>query len=327
MTKLPAITTLGAATIDAFVWSRAFSEIRSAQFATGVGECFSLGSKIDIERFVLSTGGGATNAAATFANLGFRTACACAVGDDLFGTAVRDDVRGRGIGRQAIVTLPGEQTAFSTILVMPSGERTVLVHRGASEKLTAARVPWNKIRGEWLYATSVGGRLDLFKAALRHAVRARMRVFWNPGGKDIAHGLAALGPLLRGVSVLSLNREEAATLTGRQVKDTEGMLRDLHAFVPGVVFTDGAAGAWWSDGERLLFAKPSGVKAVNRTGAGDAFGSGFLAGFVCWGDPAKALQLATVNAESVIQKIGAKAGILTRWPSAAALHKIRITTR
>lgn len=327
MTKLPAIATLGAATIDAFVWSRAFSEIRSTRFATGVGECFSLGSKIDIDHFVLSTGGGATNAAATFANLGFRTSCGCAIGDDLFGRAVREDFRTRGIGAEAIAVLPGEQTAFSTILVMPSGERTVLVHRGASEKLTAARVPWKKLRGEWLYMTSVGGRMDVLKAAMAHAARAKMRVFWNPGGKDIAHGLRALKPHLRGVSVLSLNREEAATLTGRQVKDTDGMLRDLHLFVPGVVFTDGAHGAWWSDGDRLLFAKPTGAKAVNRTGAGDAFGSGFLAGFVRWGDPSKALQLATLNAESVIGKIGAKTGLLRRWPSAAAFKKIRITVR
>lgn len=327
MKRLPHIATLGAATIDAFVWSRAFSEIRSSRFSTGVGECFSLGTKIDIDRFVLSTGGGATNAAATFANLGFGTVCACAVGDDLFGRAVKDDLRERGIGADAMAVLPGEQTAFSTILVMPSGERTVLVHRGASEKLTAARVPWQKLRGAWLYMTSVGGRMDVLKAALAHAARAKMRVFWNPGGKDIAHGLRALGPLFKGVSVLSLNREEAATLTGRPVKDTAGMLRDLHAFVPGIAFTDGPAGAWWSDGERLLFAKPTGARAVNRTGAGDAFGSGFLAGFVRWSDPAKALQLGTLNAEGVIQKIGAKTGLVRRWPSSAALTKIRITAR
>lgn len=327
MTRLPRIATLGAATIDAFVWSRAFSEIRSARFPSGVGECFSLGAKIDIDRFVLSTGGGATNAAATFANLGFGVTCGCAVGDDLFGRAVKDDFRERGIGTEAVAVLPGEQTAFSTILVMPSGERTVLVHRGASEHLTAARVPWKTLRGAWLYMTSVGGRMDVLKAAVAHAARARMRVFWNPGGKDIAHGMRALAPLLRRIDVLSLNREEAATLTGRQVKDTHGMLRDLHAVVPGIVFTDGSHGAWWSSGDRLLFATPTGAKAVNRTGAGDAFGSGFLAGFVRFGDPAKALQLATANAEGVIQKIGAKTGLLRRWPSAAALRKIRITAR
>ncbi len=325
MPASPRIVTLGAAVIDAFVWSRAFSEMRSSRFPSGAGGCFSLGSKIDIDTFVLSTGGGATNAAATFANLGLPVTCAAAVGDDLFGNAVREDLKRRGIGTQAIVTLPGEQTAFSTILVMPSGERTILTHRGASEKFAPARVPWARMRGDWLYMTSLGGRLDLLKAVVARAARAKMRIFWNPGGKDIAHGMRVLKPLLRGMDILDMNREEAATFTGRPLKDTQGMIRDLHLLVPGVLLTDGAAGAWWSDGDRLLFAKPTGVKAVNRTGAGDAFGSGFLAGFAKNGDPARALQLATVNAESVIQKIGAKTGLLARWPSAAALAKVRIT--
>lgn len=325
MPELPRITTLGAATIDAFVWSRAFSEIRSSRFATGVGECFSLGSKIDIDRFVLATGGGATNAAATFARLGFPVSCACAVGGDFFAGAVREDLAERGIGIELMATIPGGQTAFSTILVMPSGERTVLVHRGASEQLAPARVPWRKLRGEWLYMTSLGGRLDLLKAALAQAARRKMRVFWNPGGKDIAHGMRALRPLLGSVAILDMNREEAATFTGRPVKDTDGMLRDLTRLGPSALFTDGEKGAWWCDGQHMLFAKPTGVKAVNRTGAGDAFGSGFLVGVARWEDPARALQLGTLNAESVIRKIGAKTGLLARWPSAAALRRVRIT--
>lgn len=324
---LPKITTLGAATVDAFVWARGFSEMRSARFTTGVGECFSLGAKIDIDRFVLSTGGGATNAAATFAALGVPTRPVCGVGEDAFAAALVEDFAARRIPTDGLVRLPGTQTAFSVILVMPSGERTVLVHRGASERLAPKHVPWRKLDGRWLYMTSLGGRRDLLTAALRHAAARRMRVFWNPGGKDIAHGLRVLGPSLKRLAILDMNREEAATLTGRPLEDTEGMLRDVHRFVPGVLMTDGAKGAWWSDGERLLFAKPTGVTAVNRTGAGDAFGSGFLAGFVRWGDAAKAMQLATVNAEGVIRKIGAKTGLLSRWPSAAALRTIRITRR
>lgn len=322
---LPKISTLGAATVDAFIWAHGFSEVRSPRFTSGVGECFSLGSKIDIQKFVLSTGGGATNAAATFAALGFPVRCVAGVGEDVFAAALREDLARRGIPAAGLVPVAGAQTAFSTILVMPSGERTVLVHRGASERLVPKDVPWKALSGTWLYMTSLGGRLDLLKAALAHAARGRMQVFWNPGGKDIAHGMRALGPSLAQVAILDMNREEAATFTGRPLADTEGMLKDLHRFVPGVLLTDGEKGAWWSDGERLLFAKPTGVKAVNRTGAGDAFGSGFLAGFTRWGDAAKALQLGTLNAEGVIRKIGAKTGLLPRWPSAAALRTIRIT--
>lgn len=327
MKRLPRIATLGAATLDAFVWTRGFSEMRSARFATGIGECFSLGTKIDIEHFVLSTGGGATNAAATFAHLGFPVRCIAGVGEDVFAAAVREDLAAHTVAVDGLVRVHGAQTAFSTILVMPSGERTVLVHRGASEKLGPRDIPWTKLAGAWLYMTSLGGRGDVLGAVMAHARRKRMRVFWNPGSKDIARGMRALAGHLRGIDVLDMNREEAATFTGRPLADTDGMLKDLHRFVPGVLLTDGEKGAWWSDGERVLFAKPTGAKAVNRTGAGDAFGSGFLAGFVRTGKPSAALQLGTLNAEGVIKKIGAKTGLLRRWPGPSALAKVRIIAR
>ncbi len=319
------VITVGAATIDAFVWSKGFRTVRGREFATGVGECFSLGSKIDIDRFELTTGGGATNAAATFANLNFRTACLAATGDDLFGAGIRADLAKRGVDASLMQKLHAEQTAFSTILVVPSGERTVLVSRGASEKLAPGRVPWGRVRAKWIYMTSLGGNLAFARAVFRQAAKRGSRVFWNPGSKDLAHG-DRLRPLLRGVAVLDLNREEAARLTGKPLGDLRGMIRDLRALCPGMVLiTDGEKGAYLAEGKQTWFAKPTGVKAVNRTGAGDSFGSGFLAGFLRYGDRTRALQCATVNAESVIQKIGAKTGVLAHWPTAAALKNVKVS--
>jgi len=56
-----------------------------------------------------------------------------------------------------------------------------------------------------------------------------------------------------------------------------------------------------------------------KTGAGDAFGSGFLSGLLQKNDIEYAIQLATANATSCIQKIGAKNGLLKKdewgsWP-------------
>ena len=58
---------------------------------------------------------------------------------------------------------------------------------------------------------------------------------------------------------------------------------------------------------------------VERTGAGDAFGSGFVSEYVRSGDIKKAIQFATANASSVVAQFGAKAGILKSgdwgpWP-------------
>jgi sugar/nucleoside kinase (ribokinase family) len=79
------------------------------------------------------------------------------------------------------------------------------------------------------------------------------------------------------------------------------------------VMTDGARGAIVSDGRYIYRA---GIfkekKLVDRTGAGDAFGSGFVAGFILKKDIHFALRLASANATSVVEKIGAQAGILRR---------------
>lgn len=318
------IVTIGAATIDAFVWSRQFSTLRSSKFVGGVGECFSLGAKIDIDRFALSTGGGATNAAATFVHQGYTASCLSAIGDDIFGAAVLDDFQTNGIATNLLVTMKGQHTAFSTILVMPSGERTVLVHRGASEMLVPKLVSWNKVSGEWIYMTSLAGRLDMLKAVLAHAAKKQIKVFWNPGAKDLLHGPAVLKPYLRQLAVLDVNREEAALLTKRPLANLSAMLRDLHTLSAGVLVTDGAKGAYWSDGEGTLFVRPSAAKAVNRTGAGDAFGSGFLASWIQSGSAERALRAGVANAEGVIQDIGAKAGLLRRAPTSAQLRKFRV---
>ena len=319
------VITIGAATIDAFVWSKSFQTLKSSEFSTGIGECFSLGSKIDISRLEIATGGGATNAAATFANLGFHTGIATRVGKDMFGRTVREDLADRGITIDHVVRDPKQHTGFSTILVVPSGERTVLTFRGASEHFVLENVP--KTPAKWYYVTNLAGRFDVLKKiiTLRQAQGDKTKIFWNPGSADLRLGLERLRPILRAVDVLDLNREEAAALTGLLPDQLKEMIKKIATFFRGIlIITDGDRGAHAHDGTRLHFVAPRDVKAINRTGAGDAFGSGFLAGWMKTNDLVRGLQLAALNAESVIQKIGAKAGLLTKWPAEKTLNEIVI---
>lgn len=317
------VITIGAATIDAFVWAKEFREIRSSKFSTGVGECFSLGSKIDIDRFVQTTGGGATNCAATFSNFKLKTACVTRVGEDLFGEGIKLDLKRHGIATDFVVSSNKEQTAFSTILVVPSGERTVLVYRGPSERFNPKEVPWTNLNTRWFYVTNLAGNKAMLEKIVATAKHGGSKIFYNPGKADIRRGISR--KLMSGISVLNLNREEAAELTGKASSDIKAMLRGLQKMTKGIVLiTDGDHGAYFFDGTKMLFAKPRAIKAINRTGAGDAFGSGFLVGWMKKKDPTPALQLATHNAESVIQKIGAKAGLLTVMPSEKTLAHVRV---
>jgi sugar/nucleoside kinase (ribokinase family) len=115
---------------------------------------------------------------------------------------------------------------------------------------------------------------------------------------------------------LILNKEEACSVTGCPIADNKKILEKICYKLPGiVVVTDGPRGAMVCDNKQHYFVGTHGVKPLDTLGAGDAFGSGFLAGFIKFkGDIQKSLQLATANSESVIQHLGAKKGILKKMP-------------
>ena len=78
-----------------------------------------------------------------------------------------------------------------------------------------------------------------------------------------------------------------------------------------VCVTYGMEGNKVSYGKIIYSAKPHNIKAVERTGAGDAFASGFVSAFIKYGDVKKGIEYGTTNAESIIQSIGAKNGLLS----------------
>ena len=317
------IITVGAGTRDVFLISDQFKFIESSVFETGMGECVSLGSKIEIEQVIHSTGGGATNAAVTFARLGFGCATVCKVGNDHLGRDLIIDLQRDGVNTTLIKRAKGD-TGYSTLLTdAKSGERSVLVYRGVSATLGETDVPWKDCIASWFYLTSLGGRgAGLTKRIISQALRCDARVAWNPGGKEIALGMRVLRPLIANAAILILNREEAERLTGE--KKLEAIFEALR--VPGnvIIITDGANGAYAQKDRERYFAPATGRKAVSRTGAGDAFGSGFVAAYMKAGRLPYALAVATLNAEGVIGKIGAKAGILSRFPSPQQLKRVKV---
>ena len=118
-----------------------------------------------------------------------------------------------------------------------------------------------------------------------------------------------------------MNREEAAQCTSIPYEKEIAIFKELDTIVKGiVVMTDGPRGAIVSDGRTLyragIFKE---TRRVDRTGAGDAFGAGFVAGLIQKNDITHALRLASANATSVVEYIGAQPGILTR----AAFQKKR----
>jgi sugar/nucleoside kinase (ribokinase family) len=317
------ILTIGAATRDIFLVSDAFRSIANKSFEGGHAECVPLGSKIEIQTFVSTSGGGATNAAATFRSLGYRTAITCRIGNDSIGRDLLEDLKKYRIETKYVNRVTDGQTAYSTLLTMPEGERTVLVYRGVSAKFTEADIHWSAIRkSKWVYLTSLGGNFELSKKIVEFAHKHHVKIAWNPGGGELKKGIKAFSSVLPLVDVFIINKEEAELLTAETnlkklctILKKEGMIR---------LITDGSKGTTLIDGLLIHKVGTSGTKGISKTGAGDAFGSGFVAAFLKFKDARMAARIGTINAESVIQHLGAKKGVLKIWPTESKLRKIKI---
>ena len=81
-----------------------------------------------------------------------------------------------------------------------------------------------------------------------------------------------------------------------------------------VVITDGPSGAYASNGDKRLKMPlyPDIAPPYERTGAGDAFASTFIAALANGEDMEGALMWAPINSMSVVQKVGAQEGLLTK---------------
>lgn len=319
------IITIGASTRDVYLRSPAFDLIKSDRFSTGVGSCLALGSKNEASEIFLDTGGGATNAAATFGNLKIKTAIITKVGDDSAGREVSEVLEKSKVDTSLVQKDRKHFTSYSTLLLTQGGHRSALVYRGASNFLEWKKIPKEKLKTKWFYITSLAGNLKLLKEIFKFAKKNKIKIAWNPGKNELNLGVKKLKGLIKQVEVFNLNREEAAGLTGVSYNKKKEIFRKIEKLGPRImVVTDGAPGAYAYAKDKWYFAKSLDTKPVNTTGAGDAFGSGFVAGLILKENLEYALALATLNADGVIKKMGAKNGVLTKSPSKKEIEKISI---
>ena len=320
MDKSYDIITIGSATRDVFMSGEGLEYEKNSNFTTGEAVCLGLGSKITIDKLTFASGGGGTNAAVTFARQGLKTACIGVVGKDLNGKEIIAELNGEGIDTDYFQNHDDDYTAYSVILVHKSGERSILSYKGEGQHFKAERIPFDKLKTKWLYMDSLGGVYEVLEKSAKWAEDNNIKIASNPGGKELAHGLEKLKPFLKRCSVFSINQEEASQLTGIDYKNETEIFKFMDQLIDGIfVMTKGPDGVVVSDGKQVYRAGIPESPVVERTGAGDAFCSGFVVEYIRSGDITKAIQFATANASSVVMEYGAKAGILKKddwgkWP-------------
>jgi sugar/nucleoside kinase (ribokinase family) len=305
---VPSILCVGKAAMDVFLRDDEFDPHCEGKV------CYAhlpLGAKMDVTELHVASGGNATNVAVTFARQGLDAKYLWALGNDFSSNMSLQALDEDGVDTSSVVQYDGFEASYSTVLVAEStGERTILNYKGS---LPTARDVERLLRltppTDWVYPTSVGS-LDTLEKIIDWAEQHSVKVMLNPSNTELSDP-ARLKGLLTSVDVLCLNKEEMQQLV--EGETLEELVRHGLHYCPVVIVTDGREGACVSDGKTLVTAglydkRPS----IERTGAGDAFASGFLSQWIKGKSLRECVHFASANSSSVVMKIGAKAGILQK---------------
>jgi sugar/nucleoside kinase (ribokinase family) len=253
--------------------------------------------------------GNAANHAIGIARQDLRAALYTMVGDDVQGHLAHDVLHDEGVDTEYVQFDPKAGTNFSAVINF-KGERTIFVYHEPRDY----RLPQLQST-DWLYLTSASGEgvKKLHEQVLSWLIEnPEVKLSFNPGTHQMKLGQETLKPLLARTRVLFLNREEAARVLGTENLDPKELIREYHKLgVATMVLTDGPKGAYASDGKTIwslgIFAGP----VVERTGCGDAFGSGFMGALIAGKTIGEAMLRGNANSTSVLQFIGAREGLLS----------------
>lgn len=271
------------------------------------------GAKIPFDhREVVEAVGNAANAAVAFSRLGLKSGFVTNVGGDQYGRDMIMALHKNGVDTGLVRINPGKKSNYHFVLWYKE-ERTILIKHEEYD------YHWPHLRPNetprWLYFSSISEHALPYHDQVAEWLESHpdVKLAFQPGTFQMAAGTERLKRIYKRTEVLILNREEAVTVGGGNHEDINDLFNHLHELGPKiVVITDGPQGAYASDGQSRFKMPlyPDPAPPYDRTGAGDAFASTFVAALARGMSLEDALRWAPINSMSVVQKVGAQAGLL-----------------
>ncbi len=272
------------------------------------------GMKIPFDHVeILEAVGNAANAAVSFSRLGLNSGLVANVGGDMHGRDMITALHKQKVDSRFVHINPDKMSNYHYVLWYRE-ERTILIKHEEYNyhwpRLKSTEIP------KWIYFSSISKNAMEFHDDLTEWLEMNpdVKLAFQPGTFQIEAGTDRLARLYRRTEVLVLNREEAVKVTGGSYDDVHDLINKLHELGPRIVcVTDGPAGCYASDGENRFKMPPYPDPAPpkERTGAGDAFASTFVAALMKGSNVEGALQWGPINSMNVVQQVGAQAGLLS----------------
>lgn len=235
------------------------------------------GETVEAPSFEMGHGGKGANQAIAAAKLGAEVLMVSKVGDDMFADNTLRNLQRFGVDTTHVGRVAGKPSGVAPIMVEPSGENSILIVKGANSDLKPADVERAAADLETcdLILLQLEVPLDTVYAALAFGKKHGVKTLLNPAPATPDLDRRKVGD----ATFFVPNETELAILTGMPV-ETEAQIvdaaRSLIALGVGhVIVTMGARGALLATPTLTERIAPIAVKAIDTTGAGDAFVGSF----------------------------------------------------
>jgi len=259
--------------------------------------------------FDTTPGGKGANQAVAASRLGYPTQMVGAVGEDVFGQALKDNLAKADVGIAAVTRVAGP-SGVAPILLAENGENSIVVVPGANGKMDCAAVDRQAelIRGAGMVLCQLELPVETVSHTLSLCKEAGVPVMFDP-----APAAALPDAIWPQVAWLTPNETEAAFYLGGNADVEDAAKQFFLRGVGGVVLKRGGDGAYVAvAGGKAEWVKPFKVEAVDTVGAGDCFNGAFAVALREGKDPWDAARFANAAAAISVTRRGAQASMPTR---------------
>jgi ribokinase len=265
------------------------------------------GETIEAPAFAMGFGGKGSNQAVAAARLGAEVMMVTKVGDDMFGPNTRQNYLDNGIDARYVEQVPGLSSGVAPIFVDSTGENCIFIIKGANARLLPADVDnaAEALKQCKLIVLQLEVPLETVYRAIAFGAEHGIPTLLNPAPAvpdlDVSQCCQA--------TFLVPNETELATLTGMATGTNDEVVLAARSIlakgVRTVIVTMGKKGSMLvTDAGSEYIPGFDGVKAVDTTGAGDAFIGSFAHFYVLTGDLGSSLRSATLYAADAVTRPG-----------------------
>jgi len=280
--------------------------------------CFRFGDKVPYESLdVIPAVGNSPNAAVCATRLGLNTALMTTMGDDQNGKDCLAVLEKEKIDTTFVKIEKNKLTNYHYVLWYDI-DRTILIkHQKYNREWTDTKESQEYHSPSWIYLSSMGEDSLPFHTEISNYLKRHenVKLAFQPGTFQIKFGTENLKEIYARTDVFFSNLEEAQKILNTEDKDILVLSKGIQALGPKmVVISDGSKGAYLYKGGELWHNSiyPDITPPIDRTGAGDAFSSTFTVALALGKSPLEAFSWGPINSMSVVQYIGAQAGLLTK---------------